>query len=275
MTHREIVAAHYAAPDLVERIRDALLRAGKTPDTVTREDLAALDEFHTGGRDATRSLARLAGIAPGMSVLDVGCGIGGPARTLAAEFGAHVIGVDLSPEFCATASWLTQLLGMSAQTEFRSGDAADLPFDDASFDVVWSQNAMMNIPGKERTFREMHRVLCAGGLLALQAAFSGPGGPVHLPTFWASMAGGNFLVTPEEARVMLSSVGFTELHWEDTTAQTLEQARKRRENAAGPPAAVLGRELLVTEGLSEKMANAVRNAEEARIVMVRAILRRD
>lgn len=266
---------HYGAAQLSARILERLRAAGKDPATITRDDLATFDEFHTGGRESTRGLARLAGLRPGMRVLDVGSGIGGPARTLAAEFGAEVVGLDLTEEFCRAATTLTELVGLADRVTFRHGDALTMPFEDGRFDVVWSQNSIMNIPDQSRLFAEVHRVLVPGGTLALEAVFAGPVEGVIFPTFWASAPELNFLMTPAAARALLGTAGFREVRWEDSTADTLDHARRRRPPPPVPEAApALGRDTIVLEDVARKIENAVRNLEGERIVTVRAVLRR-
>lgn len=264
---------HYGGTDLTARILDRLRAAGKDPATITRDDLAAFDEFHTGGRESTRALARLAGLSAGMRVLDVGCGIGGPARTLAAECDVQVVGLDLTEEFCRAATTLTDLVGLGDRVTFRQGDALAMPFGHGEFDALWSQNAVMNIPDHARLFGEMHRVLKPGGMLALEVVLAGPVEGVVFPTFWASGPEINFLMTPGTARALLRSAGFREVVWEDTTADTLAHARKRRPSR--PDAApALGRDTIVPEDVARKVENAVRNLEGERIRTARSILRR-
>jgi sarcosine/dimethylglycine N-methyltransferase len=269
------VNRHYGVDDLSARILERLRAAGKDPATITRDDLATFDEFHTGGRESTRALARLADIRPGMRVLDVGSGIGGPARTLAAEFGAEVEGLDLTAEFCRAATTLTELVGLADRVTFRHGDALASPFAEGRFDAVWSQNTIMNVPDHSRLFAEMHRVLAPGGTLALEAVFAGPVEGVILPTFWASAPEMNHLMAPAAARALLETAGFREVLWEDTTADILDHARRRRPPPSRPDAApALGRDTIVLENVARKIENAVRNLEGERIVTVRAVLRR-
>lgn len=268
--YQHSIERHYGSGHLSGRILTALRRAGKDPETVTRDDLAVFDEFHTGGRESTRALARVAEIRPGMKVLDVGAGVGGPARTLAAEFGATVVGLDLTEEFCRVAAMLTDLVHLSDRVSFRHGDALAMPFDDAQFDVVWSQNTLMNIEDKGRLFGEMHRVLVPGGTFAFESVLAGPVSGLHYPTFWAPSADLNFLATPDEMRALLRAAGFTEQVWEDTTETAAARARARR---AQPPGSGLGREVIVAGDVARKMENSVRNGEEGRVIHVRAVLR--
>jgi len=162
------VETHYTRDDLGETILAALKAEGKDLDRLTPDDLAPVDEFHGGQRPATVRLAELVGFTGTERVLDVGSGLGGPSRYLAWQYGCRVSGVDLTAEFVRVAEMLTQLTGLVDKVDYRQGNALDLPFEDASFDVVWSQNAAMNIADRERLYREMRRVLKPGGKLALQ-----------------------------------------------------------------------------------------------------------
>lgn len=269
---QERISHHYAGSGLSARILDRLRQAGRNLDALTRDDFASFDEFHTGGRESTRQLARLAGLRPGMRVLDVGSGVGGPARTLAAEFGARVTGLDVTEEFCLAAEMLTSLVGLSDRVAFHHGDAVDMPFGDGEFDAVWSQNTIMNIADKRRLFAEIRRVLRPGGVLALEAVLAGPAGDARMPTFWASSPDMNFLVPPGEARALLAAAGFREVLWEDVTATVLERARARRALSPAAGAATLGREVIVSDRVAEKLANSVRNNEEGRTRSIRAVL---
>ena len=271
--HTDGIDRHYGSIDISARIVAAVRAAGLDPSRVSRDDLASFDEFHTGGRGSTRELARLAGLREGQEVLDVGSGIGGPARTLAAEFGCRVTGIDVTEAFCAAATMLTGWVGLDDRVTFRQGDARHLPFPDGSFDVVWAQNSMMNIEDKAGLFREIHRVLRPDGTLAFDIVLAGPTPGMHFPTFWASSAGLNFLVRPAELRQLLEEAGFVVRDWIDQTAARLESARRRQEKAA-EPGPVLGREVIVTEDVPLKIENSVRNTEEGHTLALRVIAAR-
>ena len=230
------------------------------------EGLAPLDQFHSGGIEATRDLAELAKISAGEAVLDVGSGVGGPARLLAAERMARVTGIDLTADYVELARALSAKTKIAA--EFRQANALKLPFADAGFDVVWTQHAAMNIADRPRLYGEIRRVLKPGGRLALHDIFTGPKpGPLHLPVPWADTEAESFLVTPEALRRLLADLGFTELAWEDRTAITIAgfeatQARRRLIH------------LLLGEGFPEMMANMRRNYAEGRIAAAMGVFRR-
>jgi len=206
-------------------------------------------------------------------VLDVGSGIGGPARTLAGEFGCRLVGLDLTREFCRAAAMLNDLVGFADSVAFVQGDALALPFADGAFDAAWSQNAIMNIEDKTRLFGEVRRVLRPGGTVAFEAALAGPGGAPHYPTFWASSPELSFMASPADLRAIVAAAGFVEVVWEDTTAQVLEKARARRAGT-GSEASPLGRDVVIADDLAAKVENSVRNGEEGRVVTMRAVVRK-
>jgi ubiquinone/menaquinone biosynthesis C-methylase UbiE len=265
------VQTHYAHGDLGQRILDALKAAGKDLDQLTPDDLAPVDEFHGGQRPATMRLAELVGFADSERVLDVGSGLGGPSRFLAWRYGCRVSGVDLTAEFVRVAEMLTRLIGLVGRVDYRQGDALDLPFPDESFDVVWSQNAAMNIADRDRLYREMHRVLKRGGKLALQEVAAGSGGPPHYPVQWAREPGISFLFTPEATRQKLEAAGFRVLVWQDTTEASLAsaQARARHTEGAPPP---LGTHLILGADWRQMARNSARNLEERRTALFNAVL---
>jgi SAM-dependent methyltransferase len=205
---RNAVEEHYTRQDLAEIILAALKAAGKDLDHLTPDDLAPVDEFHGRQRPATIRLAELVGFTGTERVLDVGSGLGGPSRFLAWHYGCHVSGVDLTAEFCQVAELLTRLTGLVGKVDYRQGDALALPFDEMSFDVVWSENAAMNIADRGRLYREMRRVLKPGGRLALQEVAAGPGGAPYFPVQWAREPAISFLLTPEATRQSWKPRGF-------------------------------------------------------------------
>jgi SAM-dependent methyltransferase len=231
------IRAHYGRENVGTALVQALERAGKDTVSLRVEDLAPIDEFHIGGRHATARLADLAGLEAGMKVLDVGCGIGGPARTLAHRYGCHVIGVDVTEEFCAAGNLLTERVGLAERVQLRCADARALPFEGASFDVVWCQHVTMNVDDKAGFFSEIARVLVPGGKLAFCEVCAGPSPVKHYPLPWAPDAGISILETPEGFRRMLDSLGFVAESWEDVSAPSREGLREALSRIAkrGPP----------------------------------------
>ncbi|UWQ19242.1 class I SAM-dependent methyltransferase [Jannaschia sp. M317] len=188
------IAAHYGGGDLYGRILDALAKDGVTRDQITSGHLKPIDEFHIGGLEATEALLADLFIGPATRVLDAGCGIGGAARFIAGRYGAQVTGLDLTPDFVATARSLTALTGQ--QVTFVEGSALDMPFADDSFDLVTLLHVGMNLPDKPRFFREAARVLAPGGRLAVYDVMRHGAHP-DFPLPWAETPDHSFLDTPQ------------------------------------------------------------------------------
>jgi sarcosine/dimethylglycine N-methyltransferase len=263
---------HYGRPGLGDAILAGLRAAGKDPDRPAPEDLAPVDQFHIGGRDATLELAKLAGLAPGLAVLDVGGGLGGPARTLAGDFGARVTVLDLTEEYCRVGEDLTRRTGLADRVSFRHGDALAPPFPEASFDVVWTQHSSMNVEDKERLYESIRHVLRPGGRLALHEVMAGPVSGVHFPVPWSPDGGFSFLRSPEAIRGVIAGLGLRETAWVDVSPAALAWFRERvaaaRSATAPPP---LGLHLLLGPAAGPMFANMLRNLEERRIVVIQAV----
>lgn len=268
------VDAHYACQDLETAILAGLAAAGKDPAQLRAEDLQAMDEFHVRGRKATCSLARDLGLERGMQVLDVGSGLGGAARYLAQEFACRVTGLDLSAEYCRVAASLTKRLGLEARVSFQQGNALALPFPDASFDVVWTQHASMNIADKAGLYREMWRVLKPGGRLAIYDVLAGPEGGVYFPVPWAREPSISFLLTSRQLLDLLTGTGFKPVIWRDVTVAGREWFRHRQEKARAGGAPPLGLQLLLGAEFEQMALNQYLNLEADRIALIEAVLRR-
>ena len=256
---------YWGRDELEPAILNALATAGKDLDALTIDDLAPLDQFHPGGRGSTLQLAELAGLTPGMSVLDVGGGFGGPARTLAVEFGCSVTVLDLTESFVRAGEALTKRLGLEGQVKHHVGDALDLQFDDGSFDAVWTQNSCMNIAAKEQLYAGLWRVLRPGGLLAFQEPMAGPVQPLIFPVMWAQDAGSSFLRSPGEARSLIEAAGFRMRHWVDVTQEVAPQSTPSAHSVAY---------LVMGDRVEALSRNGQRNAAEGRLVHARAVFER-
>jgi SAM-dependent methyltransferase len=262
------VADHWGREGLAESMLAALAAAGKDLAALTVDDLAVTDQFHGGGKPATERLARLLAPRPGERVLDVGGGLGGPARTLAVEFGCHVTVVDLTESYVRAARVLTARLGLDDRVSHHVGDALDLRFDAGAFDVVWTQNSGMNIADKERLYAGFQRVLRPGGRLALQEPMAGPTQPVVFPLMWANDPSGNFLRTPTEMRALIAGAGFVERAWDDVTDEATAPA-----TAESVPAHSAQR-LIMGDALDAILRANHRNRTERRLVSVQALFER-
>ena len=176
VTPESEVSRHYTRGDLLARLEARLREDGCDPARPTFDALAPYDHFHGRGLEATEETADLLEASATDHVLDVGSGIGGPARYVARRFGCRVSGIDLTAEFCEVARHLTSLLGLEGRVSVRQGDALSMPFADAAFDGAYSMNVSMNIADKCALYRQIHRVLKPGARLVLSEVVQGPGG---------------------------------------------------------------------------------------------------
>ena len=226
------VRDHYRAIGLAERLQAVLAPLGPSDQILLPEQLGALDQFHTRGLAATAELAELAGIAVDMAVLDIGAGLGGPARFLAATYGCRVTGIDLSEPFVAAARYLTERTGQGGAVSFQAGSALDMPFAEGSFDVALLQHVAMNIQDRAALYRAIRRVLKPAGRFATFDVVSAGGAP-HYPLPWARTPETSFLLTEAATRAAIEAAGFRMLAWQDDTEPAKAWFARLRE--AGPP----------------------------------------
>lgn len=269
--HSDDIVRHYCQGSLSAKLLDALCRSGVNPDELARKDIAQFEEFHIGGRKTTRQLAELGNLQPGMKLLDIGCGIGGPARTLTEEYGCLVTGLDITPDYVNTAIMLSERVGLG-RICFIHGSALDIPCDENLFDIVWMQHLSMNIEDKPKLLHDIRRVLKPNGRLLMHEVMAGNGEPITYPVFWADRPELNHLVTIEQFQTTLTKAGFTIESWNETTDQAIgyfEQSIARQE--AGRPLP-LGITLLMGEDAPLKGRNMLLNLTQGRIRVVQADL---
>jgi ubiquinone/menaquinone biosynthesis C-methylase UbiE len=269
------IASHYAKGDLLVRLRQALLDDGADPDHPSLEALAPYDQFHGRGLEATIEIANMTPVSATDHVLDVGSGIGGPARYIAHHKGVRVTGIDLTAEFCEVARHLTQALGLADRVVFEQGDALAMPFADASFDGAYSMNVSMNIEDKAAFYAEIHRVLRPGAWLVLSEIAQGPNHGLGFPTPWARTAASSFLSTPATTREGLEASGFMVSSLREATDEALAYGARSRaavERGEKPPHRAV--QMIHGELAAEASANTARGLAEAHIVPIEVFCRK-
>lgn len=272
MSTEQKVAEHYAFANMVDLIREGLTKLGKSPETITEEDLSGMDEFHIGGRKATEAFLGQLGLSGATRMLDVGCGIGGACRVAARQYGARVTGLDLTPGFIEAARALTDWLGLGDRIDFHVGSALDLPFADSSFDVATMLHAGMNIPDKPKLAAEVARVLKPGGKFGIYDVMRIGEGELVYPVPWAKTPETSALEKPEVYKAALQQAGLSVVHERNRREFAMahfEGMIAKMKTAGGPPA--LGQHVLMGRMRPEMVKNMMANVHNGLIAPVEII----
>jgi SAM-dependent methyltransferase len=264
MANGKSIADHWASGDVYASIVSALAKMSKSLDALTIEDLAPVDHYHARGFPATVELADRLHLQANQHIVDIGCGLGGPARYIAKRFQCKVSGVDITEPFVEAANKLTTLLKMENQVKIELGDGQRLPYADASFDGGYTQHVTMSVADRPRFFEEAYRVLKPGAFFSLTEHGLGPKGDPYYPLPWSEDGSGAYLVTPSDTQAILQAAGFEDVVIENTGDKYLAAyivALEKAEKGILPP---LGIHLLMGETALQKTRNSARNIEECR-----------
>lgn len=250
------VSRHYEHGSLESAILSALTAAGKDTGKLTHTDLAPIDEFHIGGRQATMDLGAQIDLPRGARLLDIGSGIGGPSRYFAAERGWRIDGIDLTAEYVRVAQQLSQLTGLGDAVSYREASATALPFADATFDGAYMLHVGMNIPDKKAVFAEVRRVLRPGGVFAIYDAMRESDGAFSYPVPWSAGPETNFIDTASAYRRLLGEAGFSIDKERNRRDFALESFRQRQRMAQAQGAAPQpGLQIVMGPTAAQKIAN--------------------
>jgi SAM-dependent methyltransferase len=273
MEIEQAVARHYAHGSLEEAILSALAAAGKDVNHLTPKDLAPVDEFHVGGRQATMAFAEQFGVRPGMRLLDIGCGLGGAARYFAHEHGCQVTGIDLSGEYVDVANALAARVGLDERVSCELGSALALPFDPESFDAAYMFHVGMNIENKAKLFAEVRRVLASSGRFGIYDVMRLGAGELSYPVPWASGPESSFVADPASYRRLLVAAGFEVVKERDRRDFALEVFAQMRARGAAAGPAPLGLHIVMGASAALKVRNMIGDISSGLIAPTEMICR--
>lgn len=272
MQTEALVASHYSRSNLEQAILEALVASGKDPEHLSPADLAGADQFHLGWHGAAVAFADDLGLGDGIDVLDIGSGIGGPAR-LFAERGCRVVGIDLTPDFVDTATGLTRRTGLADRVAFRVASAAAMPFDDDRFDAAALIHVGMNIPDKAAVFAETRRVLKPGGRFGVYDVMRVGSAELTYPLPWAETPAASFVETPATYRRLLADAGFAIESEVDRGPETQRLAAEMRERTARQGPSPMGLHILMGPATPVRMGNIFEALQRGIVAPIQIIAR--
>lgn len=256
MSLEQTVSEHYSNKGLLDKIYKGLEKLGIDKNQLTQSDLSSFDEFHIGGSEGTLMLAEKLIMNASSSVLDIGCGIGGPARFLSSEFGCKVSGIDLTADFVNTGNSLTDQVGLSDKVKLIEASALNIPFADNSFDVSYMIHVGMNIADKDVLFSEAFRVTKPGGVFGIYDVMLIGNCELQYPLPWAVEEDGNAIASATDYISALIKAGFSLKHEDDKTDfanSFFEKMSARTDSSEGPPP--VGLHLLMGDLTTQKIRN--------------------
>lgn len=274
MDIEQSVALHYARGGLEAAILAGLAASGKDLAHLTPADLAPVDEFHIGGRQATADFADQLGLRPGLRLLDIGCGLGGASRYFAQERDCEVVGIDLTREYVEVAESLARLVGLAARVSYRQGSALELPFGAGAFDGATLLHVGMNIEDKARLFAEVHRVLKPSGFFGIYDVMRENGGELAFPVPWASSEATSFVESMATYRHLLETAGFKVEKTRSRRQFAIDYFHRMQSRAAPGNPPTLGLHILMGAAAPEKVANMIANLEKGLIAPTEIVLSR-
>ncbi len=273
MTIELTVAEHYTHGSLEAAILDGLRRSGRNADRIDPDDLAPADEFHIGGRAATVEFADQLGLRPGMELLDIGSGFGGPARYFAHHRKCRVTGIDLTDEYVRVAGALSERAGLGGEIKFVQGSALAMPFPAGSFDGAYMLHVGMNIADKATLFAQVKRVLKPGATFGVYDVMRIGAGDLAFPVPWARTAESSFVAAAGDYRRLLRDAGFEVRKERERRAFGIEFFKKMQARVAESGLPPLGLHIAMGADFPHKVRNLVANLENGLLAPIEMICR--
>lgn len=273
------ISDHYEQADLAVRIEQGVIASGRATSDIGVEGLAPADEFHVGGLPATEIVLSRLGLGGDMNVLDIGSGLGGPARFCAQNYGCRVTGIDLTASYVDAARVLTSWVGLSDRVSFLQMSALDLSPEGTGgverFDAAYLLHVGMNIADKTELFDVIGGVLRPGAGLAIYDLMKIDRGDLAYPMPWATTSASSFVETQASYEASLVSAGFELVSVADRSevaAAFLEATRAQQASADGPPP--LGLHLAMGPDIGTKVANLTAALEAQIVAPIEIVARR-
>lgn len=268
------VAGHYTSGTLQALIEAGWEKMRAQSDAAPVDQLSGVDEFHIGGRAATEMVCQQMELKQGLKILDVGCGLGGAARFMAAHYGADVEGVDLTREFVEVGNALTKKAGLEDKVRLVRASGLNLPQADATFDRATMFHVGMNIEDKVTLFAQISRVLKPGGLLAVYDVLRVGEEALDYPVAWAKDESTSFVSTLATYQSAIEAAGLSVYATNAKKELGLEffARMKARMAASGPPP--LGLHILMGQDAGVKAANMAAGIAKGAIAPVLVLARK-
>ena len=269
------VSTHYQHGSLIKVIEEGFNHQGKTPSDISLDDMSVIDEFHIGGRQASEEFLDQLQLQERSLVLDVGCGLGGPARFVASRFGCLVSGIDLTHEYVDTGNILSNWVGLDKKVVLQQGSAMTLPFPDGQFDAAYMMHVGMNIVDKKSLFVEVFKVLKPDGIFGIYDVMQIGSGEMQYPAPWAASKNTSSLASPQDYQTGLKEAGFNILATRergDFAIEFFENMKRRMAETIADPA--LGLHVLMGDDAKTKVANVLQSIKEGSIAPVELIAQR-
>ena len=256
------VAEHYSSKNLLNFIKKGLIKEGVDLDWVSSEDLNAVDEFHIGGITGTRFVSDKLDLSNTSKVLDIGCGLGGPARFIAETYKSSVTGIDLTPSYIETGVALNELVGLTDKVSLLTASALDIPFCDNYFDAAYMIHVGMNVANKRQLMSEAFRVTKSNGFFAIYDVMKLEDVDIDYPLPWADKKTESAVESFSNYESELVNAGFHIVEKEIKTKFAITFFQNMITNTKKNGPAPLGLHLLMGDNTSEKISNLFRQIYE-------------